>query len=284
MRFPYQLTHLDAWTARFNAAIDSAARSSADPALVSKVGRSSIDLFTFEQGLLLLNRLNYRPRPVIQSYTAYTSVLLEKNAAFYRSDDAPEFVALRLKAIDKRYPGQDDSLALLEIARRYVVVKNSPDQALLQRKSSINLPIASARAAPLIGELSPAFGERIAVPPANGHAVWMEVDLRPTAFGRLNAFLYHAYQPRLIVVMTDGREQYFRLISTQSASGFLVRPFIESHRDFVDLMQGVDRSDVREFRLELDSPSDEALWHQPVVRFLSLPDFPLKSPQANPTP
>lgn len=283
-RFPYQLTHLDAWTARFNAALDSAARSSADPALVSKVGRSSIDLFTFEQGLLLLNRLNYRPRPIIQSYTAYTSVLLEKNAAFYRSDDAPEFVALRLKAIDKRHPGQEDSLALLEIARRYAVVDNSPDQALLQRRPTLSHPIAAARPGALIVEVSPAFGERIAVPPANGLALWMEVDLKPTTFGRINAFLYHAYQPRLIVVMTDGREQYFRLISTQSASGFLARPFIESHRDFIDLMQGVNRSDVREFRLELDSPSDEALWHQPVVRFLALPDFSLKSPPSNPTP
>ena len=280
-RFPYELTHLDGWTARFSGAFASATKAAADPALVQQVGRASIDLFTHEQGILLLNGLNYQPRPISQSYTTYTRTLLEKNAAFYRSPRAPEFVTIRLKAIDRRYPGQEDSLALLEIARRYEMVDNTPEHALLRRKS----PAASDRGdpspavpanRPLLGATSLAFGQRIPVPAGDGHAVWMEVDLQPTMFGRINTFLYHAYQPQLIATYSDGHEERFRLISTLSSCGYVIRPFIETHRDWIDLIQGHDRGKVTEIRIELESPHDRALWQEPAVRFFSLPDLPLR--------
>lgn len=277
-RFPHELTHLDAWTNRFTAAWALAARESAEPKLAASVAQSSTDLFTYEQGILLLNHIKHQPRPIFQSYTAYTRALLEKNAAFYTSANAPEFVALRLKAIDKRYPGQEDSLALLEIARRYDVADITPSHALLRRKAS-DAPAKNATEEKiLIGVSHPAFGETFKVPPADGKAVWMEVDLTPTWLGRLNALLYHAYQPQMVVTKTDRSEERFRLISTQCSSGFVVRPFIETHLDFAAMMQGRDRSTITDLRIELDSAGDLSLWEKPVVRFYSLPFLKIPSP------
>lgn len=130
----------------------------------------------------------------------------------------------------------------------------------------------------MIGTIQPAFGESFSVPPTNGGAVWMEVDLTPTWFGRLNALLYHAYQPQMVATKVDRSEERYRLISTQSSSGFIVRPFIENHLDFAGLMQGRERSTVTELRIELDSLGDMALWERPVVRFYSLPDLRLAPP------
>src|SRR5262249_5124768 len=59
------------------------------PQTRAAVRDSSIDLIPFRQGVLLLNDLPYRPRPVLQSYSAYTAYLLETDARFYRSDRAP---------------------------------------------------------------------------------------------------------------------------------------------------------------------------------------------------
>ncbi|MBP8257452.1 MAG: hypothetical protein KAX37_09015 [Opitutaceae bacterium] len=274
-RFPHELTHLDAWKARFVAASASASNESAVAGLAAMVGSSDVDLFTYEQGILLLNHLKYRPRPIFQSYTAYTRALLEKNAAFYASSDAPECVMLRLKAIDKRYPGQEDSLALLEVARRYNVVDVTPAHALLRRKVPDAPTSRAIEGKVLIGTSHPAFGETFSVPQAIGQAIWMEVDLRPTFFGRLNAFLYHAYQPQMVATRSDRSDVRYRLISTQCSSGFLVRPFIESHLNFADLTKGRDRSSVTELRIELDSSGDQALWEKPVVRFYSLPSLRL---------
>lgn len=277
-RFPHELTHLDAWTNRFTTAWASAARESAELKLASSVGSSSTDLFTYEQGILLLNHINHQPRPIFQSYTAYTRALLEKNATFYASDKAPEFVALRLKTIDKRYPGQEDSLALLEVARRYDIADITPSHALLRRKAS-EAPSKSALEERIpIGVSHPAFGETFKMPPADGQAVWMEVDLTPTWFGRLNALLYHAYQPQMVVTKANRSEERFRLISTQCSSGFVIRPFIESHLDFADMMQGRNRSTVTELRIELDSAGDLSLWEKPVVRFYSIPFLRITSP------
>lgn len=280
--FPHELTHLDAWTTRFSVAFAKATQAASDPGLARQVAAAPVDLFTHEQGILQLNGFNYRPRPVSQSYTAYTDALLEKNREYYLSENAPEFVIIRLKTIDRRYPGQADSLALLEIARHYEVVEATPEQALLRRKPATvpasGTPATARRQSLLPPEPAPAaFGRRIAIPDGGGHAVWMEVDLQPTVFGRINTFLYHAYPPQLIATFVDGHEERFRLVSTMSSSGFVIRPFIETHRDWVDLMQGRDRGKVKEVRIELESPHDRTLWKEPVVRFFSLPDFPLRT-------
>ena len=55
------------------------------PKIAQKVGDGLIDVFNYRQGAALLNNLNYHPRPVIQSYSAYTRDLLRANLDFYRS-------------------------------------------------------------------------------------------------------------------------------------------------------------------------------------------------------
>src|SRR5205085_1685863 len=79
------------------------------------VGDAPVDLFSYSQGVLLLNDLNYRPRPIFQSYSAYTSYLAAVNAHHYRGGAAPEFVLLNLQPIDHRPATAEDGPALLEV-------------------------------------------------------------------------------------------------------------------------------------------------------------------------
>ena len=57
-----------------------------------KVGNNTVDIISYEQGVLLLNDLNWHPRPVFQSYSAYNQHLLELNAKFFIGSNAPKFV------------------------------------------------------------------------------------------------------------------------------------------------------------------------------------------------
>ena len=85
------------------------------PLIKARVREASVDVISCDQSVLFLNKMNWKPRPVFQSYTAYTPFLLEANAQFYRSDNAPEFVLFKLQPIDNRFPPLEDGLALLEI-------------------------------------------------------------------------------------------------------------------------------------------------------------------------
>src|SRR6185503_3851310 len=88
--------------------------------------KETVDIFPHQVLLLLASDLNYKPRPSIQSYCAYTPKLAQWNADYYKGTQAPESVAFAVGAIDFRLPSMEDSLTWLELITRYDVVDESP--------------------------------------------------------------------------------------------------------------------------------------------------------------
>jgi hypothetical protein len=271
--YPRDLTHLAAWRARFDAGLAREKAAARDENLRATVGRGSVDLLNFEQGLLLLNDLNYRPRPVIQSYSAYTSALARANARFFQSDRAPDFAVVRLNSIDGRYPAQDDALALVELLRRYELAGGDSGSAIVRRKPT-GPPANEFLRAPLAHHV-PHWGDPIPIPDGHGHPVWIEIDFQPTLLGRLRAFFYHAALPRLVAQLEDGQQKEFRLVPTTSADGFLLQPLVEGPTDFAALLQGRGAQWPTLVRLELADPKDDWFWKRPRVGFTALTELPV---------
>jgi hypothetical protein len=63
-----------------------------------------VDVFPWNSHLLFENRLQYRPRPVSQTYVAYTPYLASLNIKHYESEKAPEYILYEYDALDNRYP------------------------------------------------------------------------------------------------------------------------------------------------------------------------------------
>ena len=74
------------------------------PQIRAEVGNDTIDFFGYEEGILLLNGLNYFPRPMGGgTFNVYTRYLQEKNEAFLRNPSRrPEFPTRQ--AADPRRP------------------------------------------------------------------------------------------------------------------------------------------------------------------------------------
>ena len=67
--------------------------AAAMPAVKKAVGDATIDQFGWEPGLVLMNDLHYKPRPMPISFLACSDFLLRRNAEFYRNDaTAPAFI------------------------------------------------------------------------------------------------------------------------------------------------------------------------------------------------
>src|SRR5262249_55861946 len=62
------------------------------PRIKACVRDAPVDLISYEQGLVFLNQFHWRPRPVFQSYTAYTPYLLSANARFFQGPKAPAYL------------------------------------------------------------------------------------------------------------------------------------------------------------------------------------------------
>lgn len=241
------------------------------PETAAVVGTSTVDLIDFTQGLLFLNGYNYHPRPVPQSYAAFTPALLRENLAFFESDRAPEFLLLGATAVDDRYLGLTDSLVMAELPRRYEIVLEESHHTLLRRRA-VRPPPGSLALTPLMS-VSVRIGESIELPDEPGHALWMEVRSSLSALGHLRSLLY---KPPLLFLTAENESQRgtLRLVPGIAEAGFVLQPFIADQTDLRAFLRG--ESVRRARRVQFDaSAGQERYWGSFNVRVSRMDSLPI---------
>jgi len=217
------------------------------------VGRASIDFLHYTQAIILHNRMNYRPRPVIQSYSAYTPALIRLNAEHYASDRAPDFVLLRMESIDGRYPALDDSELLYLFMHRYEFVHTEKGLQLWRRKPG---PFNAAALAPRpLRSAEMAVNERFDLGADSGKLLWARIDLRPSLLGRLRSFFYKPPFVQLRIKDDKGREASYRLPLPQARAGFMLSPVIDDVFGYMRFASELPQRHAREITVAVE-PAD----------------------------
>ncbi len=194
----------------------------------------TVDTYPYDSTGLIAQDLSYRPRPVFQSYAAYTPFLSQKNADYLKSPRAPEFlvfgpnVTADGKPIDARYPTLDDSLSLPEIMSRYDFLAALYEKALL-RKTLVPRPYSFI----LIEKVTAEFGETIPVPHFDEGPIWVEIEIKKTWLGEWGAFLGRAGRAGIAVRALDGKTYTYDLPSEMSRTGFLLSPVLDDPGGFI---------------------------------------------------
>jgi hypothetical protein len=211
------------------------------PRIRSYVGQEPIDLLTHHQGVLFLNRFHWKPRPVFQSYTAYTPALLERNGAFYRSPAAPRFVLLRLSPIDDHFPCLEDGPTLSVLLRRYTPVTREKGFLLLQKQHLSN---------PWQPTQSPStdtirLGEWVSLSPRDRKGCsWASIHLSYSSWGQFRCLVYRAPVVHLGVRTQSGKERTYRLVPSMARCGFLLDPLIVDTDDLLGLYRSSSKEGV----------------------------------------
>jgi hypothetical protein len=230
------------------------------PRLREIIGHSSVDMFGCEQISLLANDLNYRPRPVFQSYAAYSAPLMRWNEAFYQSAAAPQYVLFRLRAIDRKFPPLEDSHLLKHLLINYELVAS--EGALLLLRAKGNEP-AEMR---LLREGNVQAGEPINLLEFGSANLWLELDLTETMLGRLRHFFYQPAKSRLAVwSASPGGEKVrrFRAPAPMLAAGFLISPAVLDNQGVLGLYRGAEPTRASACSIEFN-PGDEKFWQQTI--------------------
>lgn len=270
-----RLTGQVAWREALEAQTEESRRAWQFPKTAGVVGDATIDFIDFGQGVLFLNRLQYHPRPVPQSYAAFTPPLLRENLAFIESERAPQFLLLGL-GVGTDYLGQTDSLLMAELPRRYEPVLIEHNHTLLRRRavqpppgSMVLTPLLSTRVGP---------GEMIELPDVPGHALWMDVRSTLSPFGRLRSILYKP--PTLFLTAENETERgTLRIIPGISEAGFVVQPFLADGRDLDAYLRG--EGVRRASRVQLDVlPGQSRYWGRFDVRVSSMDSLPIRFRQS----
>ena len=110
------------------------------------IGSSPVDLYPWDYTIIAANELKLRPRPVLQSYAAYTSGLDRRNARHFMSDKAPEFFIWDFRkvwpplnggtmhSIDYRYLLNDEPHTLEQLLSHYQLVSNTGNFLVYQKR------------------------------------------------------------------------------------------------------------------------------------------------------
>lgn len=198
------------------------------------VGKASIDVINYRQWAVLANNLNYNPRPVIQSYSAYTPFLQDLNLAFYQSNDKPEYLLFKMETIDNRFPTLDDGLLLPYILQHYTQVGKDGNYLVLRNLPDTDKNIKSE----LLLEKKISFGEYLELPECKNNLILMQVSINPTYLGRVIKFLFQS--PVITLnTETDGNISYYRFIPAMAERGFIINPALRTDDDVEHFYDGL---------------------------------------------
>jgi hypothetical protein len=191
----------------------------------------TVDAYPHDQAVALAYGLDVRPRPVFQSYMAYSPRLARANADYLLSENAPEWILFRISTINSRLPALDDATSWPRLMTRYRITAEAGAYAVLQRRTP-PLPWHLEQ----LAHVDTMTGDTVAVPPTADGPIWARIDVQTT---RRDAVVGALLVPPVVaigVALSDGKQLTHRLVPALAREGFLLSPLVEDTADFIRLM------------------------------------------------
>jgi hypothetical protein len=201
------------------------------------VGDARIDFFGHDHGYLMLNRLNYRPRPMGGgTFNVFTPWLQDINVACLLDPARrPEYFLVNLQTIDDRFAAQDDAATLRALLANYRPVETSDGLTLFRANpDSPRLP-----APELLGTQPLQWDRPVRVPGVRpDQLLLVSLALPANLAGRLRAALY---KPPLVFMDLQGpgiaQPHHRRIIPLMFHRPVPLNPVLESTHDLLALYQ-----------------------------------------------
>ncbi len=201
--------------------------------LLRSIGNRTVDVMPWEVSYVFFNRLNYHPRPVIQSYQANSEWLAEKNEAKYFSADAPEVVLASLGHFREQNPFWMDKGAYLALFKKYALKDtfvNEADTLFLFGRLDRNAGYLEVK------ELSKktktgAIGEELYVP-TRANPICMKADIRYSLAGKIARLFFQPPYLRCEVNYSDGRKEVFRIPPSILRGGVVANRKVTTAEEF----------------------------------------------------
>jgi hypothetical protein len=188
------------------------------------------DIYSYNQSYLIASENSWSPRPVFQSYVAYTPALADANRRHLAGTQAPDNVIFRIEPLSEHLPSQEDGPSWPVLLARYRPSRLESDFLLLQRHDADRHgqpPESTPRSRHLLGET-------VAVPSDQG-PILAQVTLGLTAAGMLGDFLFKPEELRVRLQLRNGDQRDYRLIPGMAGAGFVVSPLVENTHEFAML-------------------------------------------------
>ena len=218
----------------------------------------TVDIYSYEQSLLIASGNHWNPRPIFQSYSAYTPELAEINRQHLLGSDRPDNLIFNVQPIDSRLPALEDGSSWSTILSDYEPVAMSNEELVLRQRPEVDRrPGPDFVLPPATGQMGQAMDL-----PSNDGLLFARLRLEQSLAGRLWNFFYKPDELRITLELRDGEVRRYRLIAGMAESEFLLSPLIESSAEFGQLSAGAKLNHKQVVRMTIQQAGWGQSWKQ----------------------
>ena len=261
----------EALTRSFEARVNELNKRGAIPKL-----NGSVDIYSYDQSYLIASGNKWNPRPIFQSYSAYSSKLAELNKMHLVSKNRPDNIIFNVQPIDGKLPSLEDGASWPVLLSNYEPTSFSGGYLFLKQRSASSLAYEAAKKQ---GGGMYSLGEQINLPESDV-PLFVKVNIRKSFIGAILNTLFKPSQLVIKLTMQNGTTRDYRIVAGMSESGFVVSPLIENTEELGLLFSGASYLNEKKVKsMEIVAPHLSLLWKSSFeisfyrLDFQPLPDF-----------
>ncbi len=211
------------------------------PFTVNYLSGHTMDVFPWDIGIVEAYGFNWTPRPVFQSYSAYTPYLDSLNAKHFSSDSSPQYIIYAYNIINRRYQIFDEPATFRTLLQKYKPVGVDGDYIVLSKTPSANI----GKEVYVSTEVKK-FKQIIPVPQLSEGLVFAKIRIEHNILGEIARLFYKP--PNVYFTFFKNRKyinnRMYRFIYNNATDGVLVSGHIKNQDDLLKLWKGDIQRDI----------------------------------------
>ncbi len=218
--------------------------------VTSLLSNKTIDIFPWEISLVEANKLNWKPRPVFQSYAAYTSFLDHKNSESILRKERDYFI-YQFAPIDERHPFFDEPETFFNVLCKYKPSADIPN--FVNTPSLANLLILEKRKLSMCSSgtvdkiFSMSWNKSQPIETSDRFLVRAAVNIEYSGLGKFYKTLFRSPPVKMNVNYIDGSTNSYRIIPENSRNGVIISHLPQNEEQALSLFQGQLYNPVNSF-------------------------------------
>lgn len=200
------------------------------------------DIYSYNQAILITSGNKWNPRPVFQSYSAYTTKMAQINANHLKNSNAPDHIFFRIEPIDNRLPALEDGASWPTLLSRYKPISTTKDYIILNKESEND-----AKFQP-IHSITAKMNDTIQL--GYRFPIFASIEIRQSSLGQIFSLIFKPSP--LIIELETSKTHRYRFISNMAEAGFILSPLIETTNEFNKLYidsQELESKIVKSFKI-----------------------------------
>lgn len=223
-----------------------------NPGTIQTISNHTMDIFPNDIAITEAYNFNWHPRPVFQSYSAYTEYLDSLNAKHFSSDSAPEYVLYALSSIDYRYAIFDEPATFRTLLREYEPCGQDGALLILRKNPSVSTCVEE-----YVGEETVKFKEVIPIPQIGNTPLFARIYVEHNLLGIGRTFLFKS--PIIKFILLNGQniidERVWRFVAPNAANGLFVSQYVTDQNSLLEIWRGNIQQDITGIVLLTEHPA-----------------------------